>query len=102
MSETADYTDVKLLCQDGNTDYRIHLIKYQIPNPAPAINASKTKLKSTMTSLNLRYRFLSAGANELCGKYGGGVYVAIALTLRSWRGHGQPRLFQLLYLLFLQ
>ena len=50
-----------------------HLIKYQIPNPAAPINAIKTRLKPTIISLNLRYRFLSGGANELCGKYGGGV-----------------------------
>jgi hypothetical protein len=77
-SETADYTDVNPVCQGGNTDYWIHLNKYQTPNPAPASSAITTRLKSTMTSLNLRYRFLSGGANELCGKYGGGVYVAIS------------------------
>jgi len=26
-----------------------------------------------ITSLNFRYRLLSGGASELCGKYGGGV-----------------------------
>jgi len=29
----------------------------------------------------LVYRCLSGGASELCGKYGGGVYVAIACSL---------------------
>jgi len=34
---------------------------------------------SAIMSLNFRYRFLSGGASELCGKYGGGVYVAISI-----------------------
>jgi len=34
---------------------------------------------SAIMSLNFRYRFLSGGASELWGKYGGGVYVAISI-----------------------
>jgi hypothetical protein len=49
------------------------LIKYQIPKPAAPMSAINIRLKRTIMSLNFRYRFLSGGANELCGKYGGGV-----------------------------
>lgn len=44
-----------------------------MPNPAPPMIAISSKLNNTIISLNLRYRFLLGGANELCGKYGGGV-----------------------------
>ncbi len=36
---------------------------------------------ANIASLNFLYRFLSGGASELWGKYGGGVYVAIYLFL---------------------
>jgi hypothetical protein len=32
-----------------------------------------------IASLNFLYLFLSGGDRELCGKYGGGVYVAMML-----------------------
>src|SRR5687768_9009558 len=43
-----------------------------------------------MTTLNFRYLFLSGGASELWGKYGGGVYVAIVNPSASARGLRVP------------
>jgi len=58
--------------------YAKFLTRNQIPIPAPASSNRTTKQTRATINLNLRYRFLSGGARELCGKYGGGVYVAIS------------------------
>src|SRR5688572_26130631 len=80
----------KCTSTSGIRVYRIHFIKYQIPKPAAPITATKTKLNNTITSLNFRYRCLSGGANELCGKYGGGVYVAMLNPSESASGRSDP------------
>ena len=49
-----------------------------MPTIAPPSNTTSKMIKLTTASLNFVYRPLSGGANEPCGKYGGGVYVAIS------------------------
>jgi hypothetical protein len=53
------------------------LRKCQTPQAIPPSNKTRKTPRAKTTNLNFRYRFLSGGASELCGKYGGGVYVAI-------------------------
>ena len=48
-------------------------MRCQIPYPAAPINNINNNASPIITSLNFRYRLLSGGASELCGKYGGGV-----------------------------
>ena len=78
-----------------------HFNNCQTPYPAAPTMAARTTLSNTMTSLNFRYLCLSGGDRELCGKYGGGVYVAM-LIQRSRRRQHSAGLLQLLFLLFLQ
>jgi hypothetical protein len=47
--------------------------KYQMPNPIPATPATTVRVIKAITNLNFRYRFLSGGDSDDCGKYGGGV-----------------------------
>jgi hypothetical protein len=56
-----------------NNFYKTHLIKYHTPNPTAPITPRITSASNVINNLNFRYRFLSGGASELCGKYGGGV-----------------------------
>jgi hypothetical protein len=56
-----------------NPVYNNHLIKCQIPYPAAPTNNINNNARPIITSLNFRYRLLSGGAREFCGKYGGGV-----------------------------
>ena len=55
------------------TIYKTTLIKYHTPNPTAPITPRITSANNVINSLNFRYRPLSGGASELCGKYGGGV-----------------------------
>jgi hypothetical protein len=49
------------------------LTKCQIPHPIPPSNKRRKTIAAKTINLNFRYRLLSAGASEPCGKYGGGV-----------------------------
>jgi len=55
------------------TFYKTTFIKYHTPNPTAPITPRITSANNVINSLNFRYRLLSGGASELCGKYGGGV-----------------------------
>ena len=48
--------------------------------------ASRRMNTPATSILNLRYRFSSGGDSELCGKYGGGVYVAMSAPLEYLTG----------------
>ena len=63
--------------------YKTDFSKCQIPQLIPPNNRSSRIATATTISLNFLYRFLSGGANELWGKYGGGVYVAISAWFSS-------------------
>jgi hypothetical protein len=97
-SETGDYNERGIHCQaEGLNDgvlvwiltsadivrdgiklyYDAELTNHHIPQPKPASNSSKSTITPNTATLNFLYRFLSGGASEPCGKYGGGVYVAI-------------------------
>ena len=56
-----------------NPVYTTVLIKYHTPNPTAPITPRITSANNVINNLNFRYRPLSGGAKELCGKYGGGV-----------------------------
>ena len=66
----------------GGSAYN-HATSFQTPYPIPANTTINPMITSATINLNLRYRFLSGGASELCGKYGGGVYVAMVSLLTS-------------------
>jgi len=60
-----------------NPVYNNRVIKYHTPYPTAPTTPRMATARSVINNLNLRYRLLSGGAREPCGKYGGGVYVAI-------------------------
>jgi hypothetical protein len=60
-----------------NPVYISLLIKYHTPYPTPATTPTSSTATAIITNLNFLYRLLSGGANDACGKYGGGVWVAI-------------------------
>jgi hypothetical protein len=79
-----------VLCVHKEAQRRTHknlVIKYQITYPPAPITRTRPRHSAIISSLNLRYRLLSGGASEPCGKYGGGVYVAM-LILWSRRRAG--------------
>jgi hypothetical protein len=51
----------------------MNLTKYQTAKDATPRATNKIMQMTATINLNLRYRFSSGGASELCGKYGGGV-----------------------------
>lgn len=53
----------------------------------PSKSRTNTAAPATI-NLNFLYLFLSGGASELWGKYGGGVYVAIKCSLLILAAHG--------------
>ena len=55
------------------TFYKTTLTRYHTPNPIAPRTPRITNANNVINNLNFRYRLLSGGANELCGKYGGGV-----------------------------
>jgi len=52
----------------GFAAYVADLIKCQIPQATPPNKRSKNNATAKTANLNFLYRFLSGGANELCGK----------------------------------
>ena len=57
--------------------YDSYVTSDQIPQITPTTIRRSTTITAATMSLNFLYLFLSVGAKEPCGKYGGGVYVAI-------------------------
>ena len=64
-------------------NYKAALSKCQTPQAIPPNKRTRKTATAATMSLNFLYRFLSGGASELWGKYGGGVYVAIGYSSNS-------------------
>jgi len=69
---------IRKLVSKKEENYISHFTKYQIP-PAIATTSNNTNNPApNIANLNLRYLPSSGGDSEPCGKYGGGLSVAIA------------------------